>query len=107
MKKSKCNANAELWIVEICEGALDMVHGNFQHIREIYIPKHKVSVNIVNSGLHAFINTDSGRYDREGCSKIDDICLPEDFIRDVVKYAKMTESLYLDAKEIFEKALKK
>jgi len=80
MKKEK-TVKAELWEINICGSAIDMVHGAYQTIQELYIPSKKISCNIANNYAHCF-KTDKGRYFSKETSskKIAMLDLPEKFV---------------------------
>lgn len=65
MKKSKINANAEVWEVKVSDSVLDSIHGFRRAIKEFHIPKENISFNIVNDKVHVF-NTPEDRYRNYG-----------------------------------------
>lgn len=59
MKKHK--ANAEIREIKIVMSQMDLIHNNYRTITEFYIPKDKISFNLVDGDLHVF-HTEDYRY---------------------------------------------
>lgn len=103
MKKKVQTVKAELWRVSICNGALDMVHGNYRRIHEFYIPDYNLSFNIENDTLNVF-KSDSYRYDYKGNEynsdkplKLEETKLSKDFVVSLSKLVSLKAELYKEA----------
>ena len=104
------NVKAELWELYVCEGVIGMVHNNYFAIKEYYIPKYKISFNVVNDDVNVFYSKD--RYEiREdnnlldipkspSPTKIKDVKIPESFAKDLKKYLDLKEKIKKDAVKI-------
>ena len=46
--------NADIYVLEVCDNALDLVHGFSREITEIYIPNKKIAFNEDGGSYHCF-----------------------------------------------------
>jgi len=93
--------NAELWNLRISDSVIDFVHGGSRTIEEIYIPEHKICLNINNEIVNVF-SSDRSRYSESG-NKIKDVALPWSLVKKLIKYVKTKKNLQTEVKSIFEK----
>jgi len=100
--KTVKTVKAEFWELPICRSSLDMVHGCYETIREIYIPKHKLSVNVVDKTLHVF-ESDRGRYkkdEKRNPIKLDETELTEEFVNNLLSFINTEKELYDQASKV-------
>ena len=97
----KKKPNVEMWSIKITESVLSMVHGQFEIIREFYIPKHGIAFNVVDDNVHVFsvyeggIKSKSARYyGNSDASKIGDAYFEPKFIKFLVDYVTLKEKLH-------------
>lgn len=86
---------AEIWKLQICDSALDMVHGNFRMIVEIYIPSEKIACNLID-GFHCF-KVESDRYKTDGYAKavlIKKLSVPCEIVNAFKQYIDLQRSIY-------------
>lgn len=81
----------EIWELQICGSAIDIVHNACQTIRELYISSENICCNLADGYLHCFKNSDSYRYKRESAKAklIKSIMVSEDFVRDMKQYTNL------------------
>jgi len=98
MKKIK----SEIWELQICGSAMDMVHNNYQTIRELYVPSENICCNLADGYLHCFKNSNSYRYKRESAKAklIKSIMVSEDFVRDIKQYIDLQPKIIEQVKLI-------
>jgi hypothetical protein len=85
----KKEIKAEIWEIQICGSAVEMVHGNYQTITELYIPSEKIGCNLANKHLHCFA-VDHDRYSKIGKGKlIKLVTIPLEFVERLKKYIKL------------------
>jgi hypothetical protein len=94
---------AELWTLEVIQGSMDYIHGNYIEILEVYVPEYNIAFNLCQGNMSAFV-VSSGRYspDNVTAKKIKNITLPEKLVNDLKTYADLRTSLQKDAEEFFE-----
>ena len=83
---------AEKYKIEICDSALDMVHGFTRKIEEYYIPELKIALNCDKDYVNCF-TTDENRYKK--AKKMGKIDMPEEIVKSV--------KIYIEAKKELEK----
>lgn len=102
MKKEK-EIKAEIWSVKVCGSAIDMVHGAYQIINEIYIPSEKIACNLSNKYLNCF-KTEMTRYITDGKNPqtklIAFLTLTPKFVEKAKKYVKLQEEINLNVDKI-------
>jgi len=72
-----------IYKVDVCDSAIDMVHGGGYQIIELYIPSEQISFNIANDNINCF-PTEEIRYKKEDL--IREIDIPEEFIEAIKKF---------------------
>jgi len=81
--------NAEIWELKICGSAIDMVHGAYQTITELYIPSEKIGCNLADEYLHCFV-VNPERYGKIGKGKIiKSLTIPSEFVERLKKSIKL------------------
>ena len=106
---------AELWQLYVTDGALGMVHNNYFSIKEYYVPKYKISFNVVNDDVNVFYSKD--RYEIKennilldipnispNPTKIEDVKIPESFAKDLKKYLDLKAKIKKDAVKLISKS---
>ena len=97
---------AEQWQLYICNGVIDMVHGNYYPINEFYIPKYKIAFNMVNDNLNAF-ETGEDRYNQDpkesvpAPTKISDVNIPESLAESIKMYIDLKKRITEHAIKFF------
>lgn len=102
MKKQN-KIKAEIWKINICGSAVDMVHNNYQTIHELYIPSYNISCNLADGYLHCF-KSDLHRYkDIEIKSKkVKSVNIPTEFVEYLVNYLVMNAKIKEDLSGILK-----
>lgn len=103
MKKEK-TVKAELWKISICGSTIDMVHGSYQRISELYIPSEGITCNLADEYLHCF-ETEKDRYGinkpqpkSELITKVD---IPIEIVEDMKDYVNLRKKIETDIAPIF------
>jgi hypothetical protein len=102
---------AELWKLYVTDGVLSMVHNNYFLIKEYYIPKYKISFNVVNDKVNVFYSEDRYKIKENknlldipnidpNPTKIKDIKIPEGFAKNLKKYLDLKEKIKEDSIKI-------
>ena len=81
----------ELWILKVCEGILEHVHGMGRRIREVYIPKLDISFNVVDGKINCF-KSYKGRYAKAALIS-SNFEVPDDVVNCVRKFIEAEEEL--------------
>jgi len=94
----KKEIEAEIWSIKICGSTVDVVHGNYQTIKEIYIKSEGIACNMADGYLHCF----ESNYDRYGMPTNSKILgtkmLPSIFVEKAKQYIKLQGELLLNIK---------
>lgn len=103
-KETKVNVtkkpNAEMWSIKITESVLAMVHGDYQTIREFYIPEHDITFNVVNDQVNVFSVKEATRsrsaryYGNPDAEKMGDVYFEPKFVKFLVDYVTLKEKLH-------------
>jgi len=89
---------AEIWEIQICGSAVEMVHNAYQTITEIFIPSEEISCNLADGCLHCF-KTYDGRYKNNGENiLVKETTVPLIFVRKAKEYIKIQEELKVNLK---------
>jgi len=87
----KNSIRAELWNIRIYGSVLDKVHGFYQDIAEIYIPKYGISFNFANGSSNLFKSEKSRYTDAEEANKIKDIEVDYQMVEMFTKYLELKD----------------
>jgi hypothetical protein len=80
---------AEIWELKIYGSAIDMIHGAYQTITELFVPSEKIGCNLADEYLHCFL-VNPERYGKIGMVKlIKSIMIPSEFVERLKKYIKL------------------
>jgi hypothetical protein len=95
---------SEMWNIQVAEGTMDMAHGMYHNIQEIYIPSKNISINLGLNGttLYCFKSYE-GRYGKEkGDVKIKDIDINKTLVNTIEQYIKDREEISKEISGIFK-----
>ena len=90
---------AELWKIMVYGSVMDSIHGFYQEISEVYIPKYKITFNCVDSKVNLF-KTEKSRYTAsEEAVKDKDIEISYSLVETLVKYLDTKDSVNKEISE--------
>jgi len=99
---------ANLYSLKVCDGPMDLVHGNNYSIVELYVPSQNIGMNINNDILHVFeVNEDLRKLRYKDAKLIKIVSLDEKIVEMAIDFLKAKENIKRLMSDMFEKENKK
>ena len=82
----------EIWEVKVVGSAMDMVHGFYNTIKELYIPEYNICFNVTTAGAWHCFKPHEERYENDG-KKIEDVVVSNHILSLLLDHIKSQEKM--------------